>query len=160
MPFLFLLNMGAGVIEYFDEFRAVKHCVLVALVKGYGTMGTRTGAEHTEHTGAEVIFVFGKTFALFAILGLVHFTCHLDCPVWTCHLTKAASNALMLVLFIMRHRQRAAEAFEHYVRGSVFRVLLCNLGGKKLAHGGLETCAEAFQSTGNTAYITIFFHMK
>jgi len=134
--------MGARVIEYLDELRAVEHRVLVALVKGYGPMRTRTGAEHAEHAGSEVVFVLGQTLAFFSVLCLVHFARYLDCSVGTCHLAKAASYALVFVLLIVRHCQRAAKAFEHHVRGSVFRILFSNLGRKEFTHRGFETRAE------------------
>ena len=138
-------------VEHLLEFRAVEHGVLVALVKGDGTVWTGAGAELAEHAGAEVILVFHEAFLLLAVGSFVELARHLDGIVRAGHLAQTATDALVLVLLFVGHREGTAKAVEHDVRVAVFGILFGNLRGEELTHRGLQTCGEALQSVGNTA---------
>ena len=156
---LFLFHLGAFTVEHLNQLGTVKDCVLIALVEGDGTVGTGLGAELAEHARAEVILILDETLLFLAVFGFIKFACHLDGTVGTCHLAEAATDALVLVGFVVGHAETASEAFEHGVGGTVLRILLGDFRREKFAHGGFETGAQTFQCRGNSADITFFFHV-
>ena len=126
LSLLFFLNLRTFVVKHSDEFRTVEHRILVALVKGDGIVRTGTRAELAEHARAQVVFILYQAFFLFAVFCFVKLARHFDSAVRTCHLAKAATHAFVLILLVVRHDERTAEAIEHHVRVAVFGVLLRN----------------------------------
>ena len=100
-------------VEHLLEFRAVEHGVLVALVEGDGTVWTGAGAELAEHAGAKVVLVLHEAFLLLAVGSFVELARHLDGIVGAGHLAQTATDALVLVLLVVGHREGTAKTVEH-----------------------------------------------
>ena len=150
--------MAARVVEHFDQLRAIEHRIFVALVESDSTMWASTCAEHAEHAATQVVLILHEAFLLLAVGSFVKFAGYFNAAVRALHLAKSATHALMLILLVVGHCERTAEAVEHHVRVAVFGVLLGDFGSEELTHGRFQTSAEAFQAVNHSAYITFFFH--
>ena len=150
--------MATGVVKHLDKLCTVEHRIFVALVKCDGTMGASACTEHAEHAATKVVLILHEAFLFLAVGSLVKLAGHLDTAVRASHLAESATHALVLILLVMGHCERTTEAFEHFVRITVFGILFGDFRSEELAHGCFQTSAKALQATYYTTYITFFFH--
>ena len=105
-------------------------------------MGTSTGAEHAEHTAAEVVLVLHKALFLLTVFCFVKFAGHLNRTIGACHLAESATDALVFVGFVVGHDEGTTEAVEHLQLLTVFGILLGDFLREELTHRNLQPRAE------------------
>ena len=93
------------------QFAAVEYGMLEVLVERNGIVRAGIDAKLAEYARTEVVFVLRQYLLFLAVFRFYRLARHLDGVVGASRLAQAAGHAMVFVLLVVGHCQRAAETF-------------------------------------------------
>ena len=126
-------------VEFEHQLRLVEHGVFELLIERDGLTRADIDAELAEHAAPEVVHVGVEHAHRLAFgRGLLPAR-HVYGAVGAGRLAEPAGDAAVMVVGVVEHRERPAEAGREHELGAVLGVALRALAREELAHGGPQT---------------------
>lgn len=98
------------------QFAAVEYGMLEVLVERNGIVRAGIDAKLAEYARTEIVFVLRQYLLFLAVFRFYRLARHLDGVVGASRLAQAAGHAMVFVLLVVGHCQRAAETFGEFQR--------------------------------------------
>ena len=139
------------------QFAAVEYGMLEVLVERNGIVRAGIDAKLAEYARTEVVLVLRQYLLFLAVFRFYRLARHLDGVVGASRLAQAAGHAMVFVLLVVGHCQRAAETFGEFQRLPVFRILFGGLLPPENGHGGFHARQQGSDTVYEAAYVRIMF---